>query len=191
VRFLPMLARRAAMRRRERPASTRRPPVSVSIYVALPELPLERTLRRKFVLYPVGHVIGGNRARPDLNTPDSVALVDEFALDDQTLFVIRQRACLQGDERFASHGFHYLHVVGIPDQLVGHAVGVCGLRRVLEQYLISLGQLVQVVEDQVGIRALVPEAMTSVVGVGSILPGKPVAGMWTMDLLSFSSETEL
>src|SRR5829696_2610146 len=74
VRFLLMLARRAAMRRRERPASTSRPPESVSIYVALPELPLERTLSRKSVLYPVGRLIGGNRTPPDLNTATSYGI---------------------------------------------------------------------------------------------------------------------
>src|SRR5215204_5337246 len=71
VRFLPMLARRAAMRRRERPASTSRPPESVSIYVALPELPLERTLSRKSVLYQVGRLISGNETRLDLSMPAS------------------------------------------------------------------------------------------------------------------------
>ena len=35
------------MRRHESPASTSKPPPSVSMYVALPELPLESTLSRK------------------------------------------------------------------------------------------------------------------------------------------------
>jgi hypothetical protein len=35
------------MRRHESPASTSKPPPSVSMYVALPELPLESTLNRK------------------------------------------------------------------------------------------------------------------------------------------------
>src|SRR5215210_8667223 len=80
-RFLPIRARRAPMRRGGRPASTRRPPESVSIYVALPELPLERTLSRKSVLYQVGRLISGNEARLDLSTPDSGALVDKLVLD--------------------------------------------------------------------------------------------------------------
>jgi hypothetical protein len=48
-----MWARRLSMRRHGRPASTRRPPSTDSIYVALPELPLERTLSRKLFLDPV------------------------------------------------------------------------------------------------------------------------------------------
>ena len=52
------------MRRRERPASTRRPPESVSMYVALPELPLERTLSRKSVLCQVGGEIRRDTVSP-------------------------------------------------------------------------------------------------------------------------------
>ena len=118
-------------------------------------------------------MIGGNEALADLSTPMSVALVDELALDDQALFVIRQRASLQGDERLAFLGFHYLDVVRIYDLLIRHAVGVCGPCRVLEQDLIALDQLLEVVEDQVRVRALVPEAMTGDVGVGPLLPGEP------------------
>src|SRR5215210_7546328 len=169
---LPIRARSDSMRLRERPASTRRPLESVSMYVALPELPLERTLSRKSVLYLPGCLIGGNRTRPDLSTPISGTLVDELALDDQALFVIRQSASLQGDERSAFFGFHYLDVVGIYGQLIGHAVSVLGPCRVLEQDLISLDQLIQVVEDQVRVRALVPEAMAGDVGVGLFLPGE-------------------
>ena len=33
--------------------------------------------------------------------------------------------------------------------------------------------------------------MAGDVGVGPFLAGKPVAGMWTVDFSSFSSETEL
>ncbi len=74
------------MRRGWRPASTRRPPEPVSMYVALPELPLERTLSRKSILYQVGCLNGGNETLPNLSTYNSGALVDELALDDQTLF---------------------------------------------------------------------------------------------------------
>ncbi len=44
------------MRRHGSPASTSRLPPLVSTYVALPELPLERTLSRKLFLCPVGRV---------------------------------------------------------------------------------------------------------------------------------------
>ena len=70
----------------------------------------------------------------------SGALVDELALDDQALLVVRQRASLQRDERLAFYRFHYLHVVGIYDQLIRHAVGVFRPCRVLEQDLIALDQ---------------------------------------------------
>src|SRR5215204_5521664 len=68
VRPLPMRARRSSIRRRERPASTRRPTDSVSIYVALPELPLDKTLSRTVVLCQVKYLVSGNEALPDLST---------------------------------------------------------------------------------------------------------------------------
>jgi hypothetical protein len=42
------------MRRHESPASTSKPPLLDSMYVALPELPLESTLSRKPFLQPSG-----------------------------------------------------------------------------------------------------------------------------------------
>ena len=44
------------MRRQGNPASTSKPPAGDSMYVALPELPLERTLSRKFFLFLVGGI---------------------------------------------------------------------------------------------------------------------------------------
>lgn len=41
-----------------------------------------------------------------------------LALDDQALFVIRQRASLQRDERLALFGFHNPDVVRIYDHLI-------------------------------------------------------------------------
>jgi hypothetical protein len=60
----------------------------------LPELPLERTLSRKSVLYQVGRLIGGNETRLDLSTPDSGALVDKSAPDDQMPLIIWQQASI-------------------------------------------------------------------------------------------------
>jgi hypothetical protein len=108
----------------------------------LPELPLERTLSRKSVLYQVWRLISGNETRLDLSTPNSGALIGELALDDQALLVIRQRASPQRDERLAFYRFHYLDVARIYDHLICHTVGVSGPCRVLEQDLIALGQLI-------------------------------------------------
>src|SRR5918992_2138163 len=53
-RLRSMRARRPSMRRHESPASTSKPPLLDSMYVALPELPLESTLSRKPFLQPSG-----------------------------------------------------------------------------------------------------------------------------------------
>jgi hypothetical protein len=45
----------------------------------LPELPLDKTLSRKSVLYQVGRLISGNDTHLDLSTLSSGALLDKLA----------------------------------------------------------------------------------------------------------------
>src|SRR5829696_593967 len=54
--------------RHDNPASTRKPRSPTSIYVALPELPLERTLNRKSSLHAGAHS-GEPQPPQDLSTP--------------------------------------------------------------------------------------------------------------------------
>jgi hypothetical protein len=107
------------------------------------------------------------------------------------LLVVGHGAGLKRDERFAFFGLHNLDIVRVDDLPFGHAVLIGRPRLVLEQDLLSLDELVEVVEDEVRARPLVPETMADDVGVRPFCQGKPVAGMWTTDCLSFSSLTEL
>ena len=129
-------------------------------------------------------------SQEDLSTEGLRALVHQLSLDDEALLVIGQGAGLESDERLAFFGFHDLDVVRVDDLLSGNAVLVRIPRLVLEQDLRPLGELVEVVEDEVRARALVPEAMAGDVGVGPSLPGEARGGMWTVDFVSFSSEIE-
>jgi hypothetical protein len=159
----------------------------------LPELPLERTLSRKSVLCQVESCDPQGRItpHPDLSTGRSRTLLYQLSLDYEALLVVGHGAGLKRDERFAFFGLHNLDIVRVDDLPFGHAVLIGRPRLVLEQDLLSLDELVEVVEDEVRARPLVPETMADDVGVRPFCQGKPVAGMWTTDCLSFSSLTEL
>ena len=98
---------------------------------------------------------------------------------------------MKRDDRFAFLGLHNLDVVRADDHLFGYAVPVGCTGLVFEQDLGSVGELIEVVENEVRTRPLIPEAMAGDVGVRPFLPRKPVAEMWTTDVLSFFSLTEL
>jgi hypothetical protein len=88
------------------------------------------------------------------------------------LLVVGQGAGLERDERLAFFGFHDPDVFRVDDLLFGNAIFVRIPRLVLEQDLLSLTEDVEVVEDQMRSRALVPETMAGNVGVRALLPGK-------------------
>jgi hypothetical protein len=91
------------MRRQGSPASTSKPPAADSMYVALPELPLERTLSRKLFLFLVGSTDQQRGRFGDVSTTEarSGVLFDQLSLDDKAFLVVRQGAGLERDQRRA------------------------------------------------------------------------------------------
>src|SRR5215212_9827125 len=92
---------------------------------------------------------------------------------DDTFGVVGQRAGLQADDVFALDRVYNREVRRIDDKLLVDHVGVLPAVGVLQIDLVAVLQVLQVVEREVAPRPWKPDAVTSDVHVGRLLPREP------------------